>query len=157
MAELSQRLLDDLKSAVRTSNVTHRDVIRYLRSAIHNQEIERGRALTDNEIIDVIQRQIKQRRESIEHFQKAGRQDLVDVEAGQIEVLQAYLPPQLSYEEVVSLAREMALEVGASGPRDMSKLMPRLQERIGTQAEGRIMAQAAREVLQSLSADERSS
>lgn len=147
MSELATRLLDDLKGAMRASDTTRREVLRYLRSEIHNVEIERGRPLTDEEIIAIIQRQIKQRRDSIEQFARGNRQDLVEAETQQIEVLQGYLPPPLSREELLDLAREVAREQGASGPKDMGRVMPVLRERVGPRAEGREIASALQTVL----------
>src|SRR6185312_15350967 len=99
MNDLSARLQTDLKQAVLTTDKTRRDVIRFLRADIHNVEIERGHTLSDDEIIEVIVRQIKQRRDSIEQFARGGRQDLVDNETAQIHILETYLPPQLSPSE----------------------------------------------------------
>lgn len=150
MSALAQRLLDDLQQAVRAGDVTRRETLRFLRADIKNAEIERGRPLTDEEIIEVIRRQIKLRRDAIEQFAQGGRQDLVEREQAQIAVLQEYLPPQLSDEELLYLAREVARELGASGPRDMGRLMPILRERVGARAEGRAIAEAARRALAEL-------
>lgn len=148
MSELAARLLEDLQAATRASDTTRRDVLRYLRAEIRNLEIERGRPLRDEEIVGVIQRQIKQRRDAIEQFARGNRQDLVEAETRQIEVLQEYLPPALSREELVAMARELAQEQGAAGPKDMGRLMPILRERVGARAEGRDVAAALREVLE---------
>ncbi len=150
MSALAQRLLDDLQQAVRAGDVTRRETLRFLRADIKNAEIERGRPLTDEEIIEVIRRQIKLRRDAIEQFAQGGRQDLVEREQAQIAVLQEYLPSQLSDAELVQLAREVARELGASGPRDMGRLMPILRERVGARAEGRAIAEAARRALAEL-------
>ena len=147
MAELAERLQADLKDAMRAGDVPRREVLRFLRSEIHNVEIERGHPLSDDEIIDVISRQIKQRRDAIEQFRAGGRDDLADSEAAQVAILQTYLPPQLSYDELLDMARAIVRETGASGPRDMGKVVPRLREQVGARAEGSAIAQAAREVL----------
>lgn len=147
MSELADRLLDDLKDAMRANDVTRRETVRFLRAEIHNQEIERGHALSDAEIIEVVQRQIKQRRDSIEQFARGGRHDLVAAEEAQIAVLERYLPPQLSYDEVLAMARDVVQEIGASGARDMGRVMPLLRQRIGGTAEGSTIAAAAREAL----------
>jgi uncharacterized protein YqeY len=146
-SQLSARLLEDLKAAMRESDTTRRDVLRFLRSEVHNLEIERGRPLSDQEIIEVIRRQIKQRREAIEQFARGGRQDLVAAEESQIHVLQQYLPSQMTYSEVLEIARDVVGELGAAGPKDMGKVMPMLRERIGARAEGSLVAKAAREAL----------
>jgi uncharacterized protein YqeY len=147
MNELSARLQTDLKDAVRSSDKTRRDVIRFLRADIHNVEIERGHALSDDEITEVIVRQIKQRRDAIDQFARGGRQDLVDAETAQITILETYLPPQLSPSEVLEYAREVVASSGASGMSDLGRIIPILRERLGPRAAGNVVAQAARTAL----------
>ncbi len=147
VSTLAERLLADLQEAVRTGDVTRREVIRFLRAEIKNREIDKGRPLTDDEIVEVIRRQIKMRREAIEQFRQGGRQDLVEREEAQIRVLESYLPQQLSPEELLELARAVVREVGATGPRDMGRVMPVLRERVGPRAEGRAIAEAAQRAL----------
>jgi uncharacterized protein len=148
MTSFAERLMTDLGTAMRTKDTGRRDVLRYLRSEVKNAEIEKGRELTDEEVLGVIQRQIKQRRESIEQFQKGNRQDLVDAENAQIQILETYLPPQLDQAELERIAAELAEELDLSGARDMGKLMGPLREKVGTQAEGRAISDAARTVLE---------
>lgn len=147
MTQLAIRLQNDLKDAMRSSDTTRRDVVRFLRSEIHNVEIERGRPLSDEEIVDVVLRQIKQRNDSIEQFARGGRQDLVDMEQAQIAILEHYLPPQFSDEELLDLAREVVDSLQASGPGDMGRVIPVLRERVGQRASGNAVAQAARSAL----------
>ena len=136
MNHLSTRLQDDLKTAIRASDTTRRDVLRFLRAELQNAEIQRQRPLTDEEIIEVIRRQIKRRRESIDQFTRGGRQDLVAAEEAEIGVLEAYLPAQMTYEAVLEIARDLVRELGAQSPKDMGRVMPALRARIGNQAEG---------------------
>lgn len=147
MSELATRLLDDLKASMRASQPTRRDTLRFLRAEIHNAEIDRGRTLSDDEIVAIIRRQIKQRRDSIEQFARGNRQDLVQAESDQIEILQSYLPPEMSHDELLAIAREAVAEVGATNPRDLGKLMPALRSRVGSRADGAAIANAAREAL----------
>lgn len=147
MSDLSIRLQNDLKQAMRSSDTTRRDVVRFLRSEIHNVEIERGRPLTDQEIEAVVQRQIKQRNDSIEQFARGGRQDLVDTEQAQIAILETYLPPQLADEEVFGMARQLVEELNASGLSEMGRVIPALRERVGQRAQGSVVAQAVRAAL----------
>jgi len=147
VSTLAERLLADLQEAVKTGDVTRREVIRFLRAEIKNREIDNGRPLTDEEIIEVIRRQIKMRREAIEQFAQGGRQDLVEREEAQIRVLETYLPQQLSPDELMELARAVIREVGATGSRDMGRVMPVLRERVGPRAEGRAIAEAAQKAL----------
>ena len=148
MTSIAERLVSDLGNAMRSKDAQRRDVLRYLRSEVKNAEIDKGRQLTDDEVLQVIQRQIKQRRESAEQFEKGNRQDLVDAEHAQIAILEEYLPPQLDDAELERIAGDLASQLGLSGARDMGKLMGPLREQVGSQAEGRAISDAARKVLE---------
>jgi uncharacterized protein YqeY len=133
---LKERLEADQREAMRAGQALRLSAIRLLRNAIHNEEIERGRPLTDEEIVNtVLARQIRQRRESIAEFQKAGRQDLVDREEAELQVLLAYQPEQLSPVEIEALVRAAMSEVGARGPRDQGKVMSRLAPQLRGKAD----------------------
>lgn len=144
---LNERLNQDLRDAMRAGDTLRRDVLRYLLSAVHNAEIDAGRALDDAGVIAVIQRQVKQRRDSIEEYRKGGRQDLVDKEEAEAAILQGYLPAQLSREDVVEAARAAIEELGARGPADKGKVMPVLIERLRGRAEGRVINEVVTELL----------
>jgi uncharacterized protein len=131
-----ERLEADQRDAMRSGHALRLNTIRLLRSAIHNEEIERGRPLTEQEVMEtVLARQIRQRRESIAEFQKAGRQDLVDQEEAELQVLLAYQPEQLSAVEVEALVRATLDEVGAAGPRDQGKVMGKLAAQLRGKAD----------------------
>jgi uncharacterized protein len=147
MTSIAERLLNDLRTAMRDRDKPRRELMQFTRSEIHNEEIRQGRELSDDEILDLIRRQIKQRRDSMEQFEAGGRQDLVDAESSHIAVLQQYLPAQLSSEELEKIAGDIAAQLDLAGPADMGKLMPPLREAVGARAEGRDVAQAARSVL----------
>lgn len=140
---LAERLTNDLKAAMRSGDTERREVIRYLRSAIHNREIELRHPLSDEEIIGVIQTQVKQRQDSAEVYRNGGREDLASKEEQEIQVLSDYLPEQLSESELEALARRLADEHGLSGPADMRVLMPALQEAAGAKADGRTLSRVA--------------
>lgn len=144
---IAERLTNDLKSAMVAGDARRRDVIRFLRSAVKNAEIDRRRDLTDAEIEDVIRTQIKQRRDSVDMFRQGGRDELAVEEEAQIAILQTYLPEQLGEEELREIVREQADILQASGPRDMGRLMPALMSATGGRAEGRVLSQLAREEL----------
>jgi uncharacterized protein len=148
MTTIAERLVSDLGTAMREKDAQRRDVLRYLRSEVKNVEIDKGRELTDDEVLQVIQRQIKQRRESAEQFEQGKRQDLVDAENAQIAILEQYLPPQLSQEELEQMASDLAAQLDLAGARDMGKLMGPLREQVGSRAEGRAISDAARKVLE---------
>jgi uncharacterized protein len=141
---LDDQLARDMQAAMRAGEKRRRDVIRFLRAAIKNAAIERGRALTDDEILGIVRYQIKQRRESIDQFRKGNRADLVDEEEAQIAILEPYLPAQMDDAELHGIVRRVAAELHACGPRDMSKLMPALQAATAGRADGRRLSEAAR-------------
>lgn len=145
--DLQQRLLDDLKDAMRSGDQRRKLAIRAVRAAITNAEIERRRSLTEDEILALIAKEVKQRRESIVQFRKGGREDLVAQEQAEIEALEKYLPRQLSPEEIRAEAQRVIAEVGATGPRDMGRVMGKLMPAMRGRADGRQVSQIVRELL----------
>ena len=145
---LLNRLTEELKEALRAGNHIKLSVIRLLKSSIKNREIEKMAPLTDEEIIDIIMTALKQRRESIEQFQKGGREDLVQKEKSELEVLQTFLPQQLSEEELVSEVQAVIREVGASSPKDMGKVMKIVMVRVRGRAEGARVSSLVKELME---------
>lgn len=144
---LNDQLMDDLKDAMRNRQEVRVSTIRMARAAITNETIAKGRPLDESEIQAVIARQIKQRRESIEEFEKGNRPDLVAREQEELEILQSYLPPQMSREEIAEAAKPIIQQVGAKGPNDFGKVMSKLAQELKGRAEGRIVADVVRELL----------
>lgn len=144
---LSERLMADLKDAMRNGQEIRKSTIRMARSAIHNEEIEKRRPLTDEEVLGVLSRQVKQRRESIEEFTKGNRMDLVAKEQEEMDIILDYLPQQLSREEIAAAASEAIQEVGAQGAGDFGKVMSRLAPRLKGRADGRQIGEVVRELL----------
>ena len=148
---LRQRLDEDVKQAMRDKDEVRRDALRYIRSEIHNQEIASQTTLDDDEGVSaVLSKQAQQRRESIEAFKEAGREDLVKKEEGDLAVILEYLPQQLTSEEIRELAREAIQAAGASGPADMGKVMGQLIPQTRGRAEGREVSEVVKEILASL-------
>ncbi len=147
---LRSRLDEDLKQAMRDKNVARRDVLRYLRSEIHNQEIASQKALDDDDIQAVLVKQAQQRRDSIEAFRDAGRSDLVDNEEAGLAIVMEYLPQQMTGDEIRELALSVIEDLGASGPRDMGKVMGALVPQTRGRANGREVSEVVREILASL-------
>ena len=147
---LKEQLANDLKDAIRQRDDSRKIAIRMSISAIKNAEIERGAALSEADILTIVSREAKQRRESIAEFEKADRRDLVEKERAELEVLQSYLPAQVSRDEIAEAAREVIAEVGAGGPRDKGRVMPVLIGRLAGRAEGREINEVVTELLASL-------
>lgn len=150
MPTIKSKLEDDLKQAMRERDVLRRDVIRYIRSEIRNQEIRLQRDLEDADAVQVLSRQAQQRRDSIEAFEKANRQDLVDKERAELDVIAEYLPQQMSEAEIDELASATIAEVGASGPRDMGKVMSAIMPQVRGRAEGKTVSALVSAKLRSL-------
>ncbi len=148
-ANLKQKLSDDLKQAMRSGDTLKKSAIRMLMAAINNAEIARQAKLEDSDIFGVIAKEVRQRHESIEAFKKGNRQDLVDKEEAELAVLQGYLPQQMSREEVVLAAKKVIAEVGAEGPGDKGKVMPRLIAQLKGRADGREINEVVSELLSS--------
>lgn len=147
MAGLREQLRSDLKDAMRARDALRRDTIRFLEAAIKNIEIERREPLSDDDVLPLIQKQVKQRRDSIEQFRKGGREDLAEKEAAEISVLEAYLPAQLGRDDVVTAARAVIEQVGASGPGDKGKVMGPLMGQLRGQADGQLVNAVVSELL----------
>jgi uncharacterized protein len=153
---MKDQIAADLKDAMRASDGVRRDVLRSVITAISNAEIGRvditdesaGReALSDADVLGVVQKQAKQRRESIEEFKKGGRQDLVDRETAELAILEAYLPQQMTRDEVAVEVRAVIAETGASGPAGKAKVMPAAIARMKGRADGRLINEVVTELL----------
>ena len=148
---LKDQIDADLKQALKEGDETRKSTLRLILSAIHNVEIEKGAALDDGGILGVIAKQVKQRHDSAEEFRRGNRQDLVDKEESEAAILQAYLPPTMSREEIEAAARKVMAEVGAQGPRDMGKVMGPLTAQLRGRADGAEISAVVRELLANLS------
>ena len=133
---LQSRLDDDLKEAMRSGDRLRRSVIRLLRAAIKNEEIAAQRGLDDAGVVDVLTRQVKQRRDSIEAFTQGGRQDMVAKEQAEVAVILEYLPRQMDADEITDLVRLAIDETGAASPADMGKVMGRVMPQVKGRAQG---------------------
>ena len=147
---LKEQLAEDLKDAIRQGGDTRKTAIRMVIAAVKNAEIATGQPLEDKDVLAVIGKQVKQRRESIEEFQKAERQDLVDQEEAELRILETYMPPAISRDEIVAEAKAVIQEVGAGGPSDKGKVMRALMPRLAGKADGRDINEAVTELLSQL-------
>ena len=148
-ANLKQKLNDDLRQSMRDKSEIRTSTLRLLLSAIKYAEIKPDRqvTLTDGDILGVIAKEIKQREDSIAAYKQGNRQDLVDREATEMAILKAYMPPQLTSDDVTAEARQMITEVGAKGPSDKGKVMSRLVAKLKGKAEGKVINDVVTELL----------
>jgi len=144
---LKERLLQDMKEAMRAKDKVRLSTIRMINSLIKNAEIDKRGELTDDEIVQLLMKYAKQRREAIEMYEKGGRQDLVEKEKAELAVVESYLPKQLSEEEIRELVREAIEAVGASSPKDLGKLMQYVMPKVKGRAEGSLVNKIVREEL----------
>ncbi len=135
---LRERLHDDTIAAMRSGDPLRRDTLRMVQSAIYNVEKAKRVTLSEDEVLGVLTREVKTRRESVEAFRSGGREDLVAKEEAEIAILSGYLPQQLTDEELRALVDEAVAATGATSARDMGKVMGRLSPKIRGRADGKI-------------------
>ena len=144
---MKEKILQDLKEAMRAQDVVRRATLRMVVAAIKNLEIETSSELKDGDVLQIIQKQVKSRRESIEEFREGNREDLIAKEQAEIDILKKYLPEEASSEDIRSAAAEIITSINASGPQDIGKVMPKLIERFQGRADGRTINGIVRELL----------
>ncbi|GIP20538.1 MULTISPECIES: GatB/YqeY domain-containing protein [Paenibacillus] len=145
---LSERLNEDMKQAMRSKDKFKLSTIRMVRATIKNLEIDLKRTLDDNEVLDILSREIKQRKDALQEFQKAGRDDLVAPLADEIKIIAVYLPEQLSEEEIKVIVQQTIQETGASSKADIGKVMSALMPKVKGRADGKLVNQAVQQLLQ---------
>ena len=148
MATLSDQVNTGIAEAMKAKDAVRLSALRMLKAAIMNKGVEKGRDLDDAEVVQVVASLVKQRRDSIEQFSKAGRADLVDKETGEITVLEGYMPPAASAEEIDAAVAAAIAETGALSPKDIGKVMKAVMPRLaGKSADGRAVNEAVRKRL----------
>ncbi|HEU4686729.1 MAG TPA: GatB/YqeY domain-containing protein [Vicinamibacterales bacterium] len=145
---LNEQVGADIAAAMKARDSSRLSALRMLKAAIMNKGVEKGRDLDDAEVLQVVASLVKQRRDSIEQFSKAGRTDLVEKETGELTVLQAYLPPSATPEEIDAAVAEAIAETGATSPKDMGKVMKAVMPKLaGKNADGKAVNEAVRRTL----------
>lgn len=144
---LKQKLTDDLKQAMRAGDKTMCSVIRLVIAAVLNAEKARQADLEDGDILGIIAKEVRQRHESIEAFKQGNRQDLIAQEEAELVILQEYLPQQMTREEIIVEVRRVIEEVGAQGPSDKGKVMPKIIAQLKGKADGRDINAVVTELL----------
>ena len=132
---LKERITEDMKAAMRAKDKEQLGTIRLLTAAIKQKEVDERIELDDVAVIAILDKMLKQRKDSIEAFEKGARQDLADKEAAEVKVLQTYLPARLSPDEVAAEVRAIVAELGAKGPGDMGKVMGAVKSRLAGKAD----------------------
>ncbi len=145
--ELRERIDTELKNALKTGAKDKVSTLRMLNAALKYKQIDKRRQLSEEEVIETIRSLIKQRKDSIEQFAKGNRQDLVDKETAEVVVLEAYLPVQLSREELETMVRDTIAQTGAQGSRDMGKVMKALIPLVGGRADGKLISELVKHAL----------
>lgn len=145
---LSERLNEDMKQAMRSKDKFKLSTIRMVRATIKNLEIDLKRTLDDNEVLDILSREIKQRKDALQEFEKAGRDDLTAPLAEEIKIIAEYLPEQLSEEEIKVIVQQTIQETGASSKADIGKVMSALMPKVKGLADGKLVNQAVQQLLQ---------
>ena len=144
---LKDQLSHDLKEAMRAKDRVRLGAIRMLSAAILEKEKSGGGDVTEDDLIAIVQKQAKQRRDSIEQFRSAGRDDLVDIEEAELAILEQYLPAQLSDEEIRTTVQQIVKKTGASGMQDMGRVMGHAMQALRGKADGNRVRQAVEAVL----------
>ena len=132
---LKERITEDMKAAMRAKDTERLGTIRMLTAAMKQKEVDERVELDDAAVVAIVDKLIKQRKDSIEAFEKAGRQDLADKEKSEMAVLATYLPARLSAEEIAAEVRAIVAETGATGPGDMGKVMGAAKQRLAGKAD----------------------
>ena len=134
---LKEKLMEDLKTSMKSKNKVKKDTVILVRAAIKQREVDERIELSDAEIVDIIAKQVKQKKDSITDFEKGNRQDLIDQTNEEIKILLEYLPPQLSDEDLDSIVKEAIEKTGAQTKKDMGKLMAFIMPKVKGKADGK--------------------
>ena len=141
------KINEDLKTALKQGDNIAKSVLRYLKSEIHNREISIGSSLTNEQIIDVLNKQAKQRRESIEAYTNGNRSDLVEIEEKELSIIMNYLPDQLSETEIKTIVKEGIIETKATSSKDIGKVMSWVMPKVKGKADGKTISATVNAIL----------
>ena len=144
---MKKKLLEDMKDAMKEKNEVKKNTIQMVRAAILQVEKDKGIEMDDNQIIEVISKEVKKRKDAINDFEKGGREDLVEQAKREIEILSEYLPKQLTKEELKERVAMIIEEVGATSMKDMGNVMKEAKAKIGAAADGRSINEVVKELL----------
>ena len=144
---LKEKLMEDLKEAMRSKNEIKKNTVQMVRAAILQIEKDKGIQVEDDRILEIIAKEVKSKRDALKDFEKAERQDLIDQTNQEIEVLQQYLPKQLSREEIKVELEKIISEIGATTMKDMGAIMKEAKAKMGASADGKTINEVAKEIM----------
>lgn len=147
---MKEELLKALKEAMKNKDEIKKDTITLLRSAILQVEKDNQKQLSEDEMLAIVSKEVKKRKESIADYEKANREDIAQKLKKEIEILSEYLPEQLSEDEIIKIVEEAINETGAASPRDMGKVMQAIRPKTNGKADGKVVSQIVREKLENM-------
>jgi len=147
VCEMIKTIEKEMAQAAKARNKVRLAALRLIKSALHNKKIDLGKELNDQESLQVLSSMTKQRKDSIEQFANGGRQDLVEKEEKELEVIQSFMPQQLSEKELDTIISQAIEDVGATSPRDMGKVMKALMPKVTGKADGKVVSERVKSKL----------
>ena len=144
---LKEKLMEDLKAAMKEKDDLKKDTVQMIRAAILQIEKDSGVQVDDNKIIEIIAKESKKRKDAAADFEKSGRQDLIERNNKELEIINSYLPAQLSKEEIETIIKEIIATIGATSIKDMGNVMKEAKAKIGAQADGKTINEVVRALL----------
>ena len=144
---LKEKLMEDLKESMKNKDTVRKNTVQMVRASILQIEKDKGIEVEDDKIIDIIAKEVKTKKDALKDFEKAERQDLIDLTNREIEILQEYLPKQLSRDEVKAEVQKIITEIGATSMKDMGVIMKEAKAKMGASAEGKTINEVAKEIM----------
>lgn len=144
---LKEKLMEDLKESMKNKDAVRKNTVQMVRASILQIEKDKGIEVEDSKIIDIIAKEVKTKKDALKDFEKAERQDLIDLTNREIEVLQEYLPKQLSRDEIKEEVQKIITEIGATSMKDMGAIMKEAKAKMGASAEGKTINEVAKEIM----------
>ena len=145
--DLQSQLMADLKVAMRERDDVRKGAIRMVLAALKNARVDKNADLTEEEMLAVLAKEVRQRHDSLSEYEKGGREDLVAEEQAALDILEVYMPQMLSEDEIADVAREVIDALGATGPKQMGQVMREMMSRVKGRADGRLVNQVVRQLL----------
>ena len=144
---LKEKLMEDLKESMKEKQTLRKNVVQMIRAAILQVEKDKQIELEDNQILEIIAKEAKKRKDSLADYEKSGREDLINQVKEEIEIISEYLPKQLTKEEITEIVKQVIEETGATSIKDMGKVMKPAKEKMGATADGKTINEVVRELL----------